>query len=376
MVTGDFDLSAIGTVTHVEGDRVYGFGHPMLGLGACEFPMMTGYIHTVYPRASVSMKMGSPLKTVGVLDTDVSTGIAGHLGRKPDMLPMSVQVKTGHYAEPTTYRVELVRNPKLLPSLIQAVLTNAIDTEGDLPDELTAHIEAAVTLRGHEPIVLRDVVSGRFNGPMGPAALFGPVAALASILARNTLEPVRIEAIDCKVEVESGRTTATIESIRLASDRVAPGEPLRVIATLKPHKAVREQVELSVALPADLEEGTYEALVCDTNQSLRRRAQSEPYRADPRGLDGLLDFLRLQARMKRSILFLHVPTPDRGLAVEGQPLPNLPGSARAVLADRRQTPPAAIKAELIGQVETPWVVEGSQTIKFRVVKDTELSLRD
>src|SRR5262249_53544827 len=53
MVTGDFDLSSIGTVTHVEGDRVYGFGHPMFDLGACEFPMMTGYIHTVYPRASV-----------------------------------------------------------------------------------------------------------------------------------------------------------------------------------------------------------------------------------------------------------------------------------------------------------------------------------
>ena len=36
MVTGDFDLSGIGTVTHVEGNRVYGFGHPMFGLGACE----------------------------------------------------------------------------------------------------------------------------------------------------------------------------------------------------------------------------------------------------------------------------------------------------------------------------------------------------
>jgi hypothetical protein len=55
LVLGDFDLSGIGTVTHVEGNRVYGFGHPMFSLGACELPMMTGYIHTVYPRASVSM---------------------------------------------------------------------------------------------------------------------------------------------------------------------------------------------------------------------------------------------------------------------------------------------------------------------------------
>src|SRR5262249_2645876 len=34
LVQGDFDLSGIGTVTHVEGKRVYGFGHPFFGLGA------------------------------------------------------------------------------------------------------------------------------------------------------------------------------------------------------------------------------------------------------------------------------------------------------------------------------------------------------
>ena len=107
MVTGDFDLSGIGTVTHVEGDRVYGFGHPMFGLGACEFPMMTGYIHTVYPRTSVSMKMGSPLKVVGVIDTDVSTGVSGRLGLKPDMIPIRVKVKAGRYSD----RAPIVSRP-------------------------------------------------------------------------------------------------------------------------------------------------------------------------------------------------------------------------------------------------------------------------
>ena len=49
---------------------------------------MTGYIHTIYPRQSVSFKMGSPLQTVGVVNADVSTCIAGWLDRKPDMLPV------------------------------------------------------------------------------------------------------------------------------------------------------------------------------------------------------------------------------------------------------------------------------------------------
>ena len=43
----------------------------MLSLGECDLPMMTGYVHTVYPHASVSIKMGSPLKVVGMMDADV-----------------------------------------------------------------------------------------------------------------------------------------------------------------------------------------------------------------------------------------------------------------------------------------------------------------
>ena len=228
MVTGDFDLSGIGTVTHVEGDRVYGFGHPMFSLGACEFPMMTGYIHTVYPRASVSMKMGSPLKVVGVIDTDVSTSVAGRIGPKPDMLPLTVRVKTSQFADAHTYRVQMVREPALLPSLIMAVLTNAIDTEGNLPEELTAQLSATIRIKGHEPITVSDTFSGpRYTGQMGAAALFSPLASMVNILVRNSMAPVRIESIDCDVQIEPGRKVAQIETVRLLSDTVEPGHDLK-----------------------------------------------------------------------------------------------------------------------------------------------------
>jgi hypothetical protein len=376
MVTGDFDLSGIGTVTHVEGNRVYGFGHPMMSLGACEFPMMTGYIHTVYPRASVSMKMGSPLKVVGVVDTDVSTGVAGRLGTKPDMLPMSVRVKTGRYSDPRVYNLQLIREPHLLPALVMAVLANAIDTEGNLPEELTAHIKATVRLKGHDPIELNDTLSGpRFTGAMGPAALFNPIASLVNILARNPFEKVRIESIDGDIEIMPGRTVAAIESVRLASDRLEPGETLKASVTLKPFKGERQTFQISLPLPADLPEGAHEVSVCDATTSLRRRLRNEPGLTEPRDLEGLLQVLRLQTTPRRTSLYLHVPSPERGLAVSGQPLPNLPGSARAVFSTGRQTQDPPVRADLVQTVETPWVAEGLQSLRFTVVKDSGLSLK-
>jgi hypothetical protein len=376
MVTGDFDLSGIGTVTHVEGDRVYGFGHPMMSLGSCDMPLMTGYIHTVYPRASVSMKMGSPLKIVGVLDTDVSTGVAGRIGPKPDMLPMSVRVKTGRYADPKTYRVQIIREPNMLATLVMSVLTNAIDTEGNLPEELTARVNAMVKIKGREPIEVHDTLSGpRYSGPMGPAALFVPLSSIVSIIVRNPMAPARIESIDCDVELSPGRSVASVESIRLASDRLEPGQTLRAFVTLKPHKGERTVVPISLKLPADLPEGAYEASVIDSLASMRRRLRNEPGLTEPRDLDGLLDLLRVQTQPRRTAVHLHVPLPERGVSVEGQPLPNLPGSARAVLASSRRTGEPSIRSDLSAAAETPWVVEGSQSLRFTVVKDAAVSLK-
>lgn len=376
MVTGDFDLSGIGTVTHVEGDRVYGFGHPMFSLGTCDFPMMSGYIHTVYPRASVSMKMGSPLKVVGVLDTDVSTGVAGRIGPKPDMLPLTVRVKTGQYSDARTFNVEMVREPNLLPVLVMTVLTNAIDTEGNLPEELTAKIKATIKLEGRDPIVIDDTLSGpRYMGPMGAAVMFGPISQVVNMIARNPMMKVRLEGIECDVRIDRGRTVATIESVRLASDRLEPGDTLEALVTIKPYKGDRQTVAISMPLPADMPEGNYDATVCDSINSIRRRFRNEPGLNEPRDLDGLLQVIRLQTSQRRTSLFLLVPAPDRGVSVQGQPLPNLPGSARAVFASSRRTGEPAIRGDLVKSADTSWVVEGLQLLRFSVVKDTGLSLK-
>ena len=375
MVMGDFDLSGIGTVTHVEGNRVYGFGHPMFSLGSCDMPMMTGFIHTVYPRASVSMKMGSPLRVVGVIDTDVSTGVAGRIGPTPDMLPVSLRVKTGRYADSRLYKVQMIREPVLLASLLMSVLTSAIDTEGNLPEELTARLSATFQLRGYAPITLSDTFSGpRYTGQTGAAALFSPLASIANLLVRNPMAPVRIEAIDCEVEIEPGRKVAVIESVRLLSDTIEPGKELKAFVTLKPYKGDRETVEMLMAIPDDFPEGAYEVVFNDVAASIRRRFRNDPPLAEPRDLAGFMKTIRMQTEPKRTAIYVHVPTPERGLAVQGQELPNLPGSVRAAFASKKESPAQPIRSDLITVGQTSWVVEGSQTLRFTVAKDAGISL--
>jgi len=373
LVLGDFQLAGIGTVTEVDGDRVYAFGHPMFGLGRCQFPMMTAHIHTVYPRVSVSMKMGSPLNEVGAFDTDVSTGIAGRIGVKADLLPMEVSVAGELFAQPTTYRVRIVREPSLLPALIVSVLSSAVDTDGNLPDELTAKLKVRFELKDDQPIEMSDTFSGSgFSGERGSVALFGKTARVVSMLSNNFAAPVRIEKISVAVQIERGRHTATVENIRLRNKALQPGQTLTADVELEPWHGARQTVTLKLDLPVDMPEGIYEAFIGDSASSLRRRLSNDQALLSPINLAGLMKTLRIDvATTQNQDLYLHVALPQQGLSVQGQTLPNLPGSVRSVFSSRHDsTKPSTVKSDLIQSVSTSWVLEGRDTVKFAVLKDT------
>src|SRR5262249_24598333 len=253
MIRGDFDMSGIGTVTHIEGNRVYGWGHPFFGLGGCQFPLMTGYIHTVCPRQSISVKMGWPLKTVGVINADVSTCIAGWLGRKPDLLPMKMTVRRIPEGEAKTFNVELVRQRTLLTNLVFTALSNSVDMEGEFPEELTADMTVRIEIEGQEPITIKDTFSGPlFSGSRTQQALFSPVAQVVNLLTSNTFKPVRIKSIETDTIIRPGRRSADIEAVELESDTYAPGDTLKATVFVRPFKGSPQRFPVALKLPEDL----------------------------------------------------------------------------------------------------------------------------
>jgi hypothetical protein len=370
MITGDFDLSGIGTVTHVEGNRIYGWGHPFMGLGGCDFPAMTGYIHTVYPRQTVSFKMGSPLKAVGVINADVSTCIAGWVGRKPDMLPMRMTVRNGSDEEPRTYNVEVARQRSLLPTLVYTALTNSVDTEGDLPEELTAEMTCRIEVEGRAPVVLKDTFSGSsYSGGRAPAALYNPISSIIHQLTYNTYKPVRITRVECETALRPGRISADIEAVELDEDTYAPGETVGATAYVRPYKGQRQRVRVSLKLPADLPEGSYTAQVCDDLTNARLNLRDNPTLFNPQNVEQLFAALKVQTDAKRTNLVLRVPVGAAGVALDGKALPSLPPSMVAILGQSRSSSAQTMGGALVSREATEWVVQGSESVKFVVAKN-------
>jgi hypothetical protein len=365
MISGDFDLSGIGTVTHIEGNRVYGWGHPFMGLGGCEFPLMTGYIHTIYPRQTVSFKMGSPLRTVGVINADVSTCIAGWLGRKPDLLPVRMTVNLGAKGPARTFNVRVVRQRSILPTLVFTALTNSVDMEGELPEELTAEMTARIELEGHEPLVLKDTFSG-FGGGRAPGALYTPLASILQMLVYNPYEPVRVTRVECETEIAPGRRTADIDTVELDADTYAPGETVKATVLLRPYKGEPQRIRVDLKLPADLAEGAYTATVCDDMTRARLALRDDPTLASPHNTKTLLDAVNLQLGVKRMSLVLRVPVGTTGVAVGGTSMPRLPGSMVQVLGHGRRTGAQPVGEALVASRQTEWVIQGSEAVRFVV----------
>lgn len=377
MVTGDFDMSGIGTVTHIEGNRVYGWGHPFFGSGICDFPLMTGYIHTIYPRQSVSFKMGSPLKTVGVINADVSTCIAGWMGKTADMLPIHMTVVSGPGESPRTYHVEIARQRALMASLILTVLANSVDMEGEWPEEMTAELQTRMEVEGRPPLTMKDTFSGSsYSGGRAPQALFAQVAAAVNILTYNSYKPVRINRIDCETHLLPGRQTAEIEAIALDSETYAPGDTLKATVYLVPYKGLRQRLAVTLQLPADLPEGSYSAMVCDDLTNIRRQIRDNPYLTNPQNLEQIFDALAVQTSAKRTNLVVRVPLDAAGIAMDGQSLPDLPPSMIQILGNTRKTGAQSMGNALISHKQTNWVIQGSESARFTVTKNKKILAQD
>ncbi len=373
LITGDFDLSGIGTVTHIEGKRVYGWGHPFFGLGTCEFPLMTGYVHAIYPRQSISFKMGSPLKTVGVINADVSTCIAGWLGREPDMLPMSMTVCREAGATPKTFKVKLVRQRAMLAPLAYTALTNSVDMEGELPEELTAELKAKIEVEGRPPVVINDTFSGStFSGGRAPQALYSQIASVINLLTYNTYRPVRIKSIECETRINPGRRTGEIEAVELDSATYSPGETLRATVFIRPFKGLRQRLPVSLKLPVDLPEGNYTATVCDDLNNARQELRDNPNLSNPQDLDQVFQALKVQTGAKRTNLVVRVPVSAQGVALNGKSLPNLPGSMVHILSTTRRTGAQTMGRALVARHATEWVVTGAESVHFRVSKNKRI----
>src|SRR5262245_42214003 len=326
-VDGDFLLGGTGTVTHIDGDRVYAFGHPMYNLGPTEFPMTRAYVYTVLPSLYSSTKLSTTGEVIGTLLQDRATAVAGRLGPGPSMIPVSMTLSSARAGSARTFKFDVVKDQLLSPLMTYAALLNTLFSYERQLGTATYGVKGQVVIRGHEPIVLDNLFSGDQAPINASAYIVTPLAAMMD----NDYEKVDIASINLTMTTAEEPKTATVERVWLDDLRPRAGRTVPLKVLLKTYRGEDVLRTVPITMPANAT-GALTILVSD-GQRLTQAEMREARPALPRSVPQLIRVLNKTRR--NNAVYVKLLSADPGAVVKGELLSSLPPSVLSVLeADR------------------------------------------
>jgi len=367
LVRGDMRIAATGTVTWVEGDRVYAFGHPFMGTGRVEMPMVSAeVIHTLADLAG-SFKLTNIGGELGAIVEDRHAAVIGRLGQRASMIPVQLTVRGGDYGD-TNYGFEVVRSPELAPVLAAVSVMTALQTSAGYSQKATLMARGRVRLRDLPDLPLEMAVAGT-AGSDPSALLAGELVGILGALWRSPFEDPGVLGIELSVDARREIVSYSLEALHYDRETVRPGDTVEVRCLLRRYRGEPITRTLTLQLPDRLPEDDRLVLVVGNPRNVDvalGNVLSQRFRsaADPEAYIGVLADLHAPHRLTALIV-------ERGGAViaGGGAYAQLPPTAERLLATqntgtRRRTvaysPIARAETELDGPIS------GTRQIRLRV----------
>jgi hypothetical protein len=328
LVRGDIQATGVGTVTHVDGKRVIAFGHPMLDAGEAHLPTATARVLHVMASERSSFKIAEALRPLGSLVHDRQSAIVVDTDLTARTIPVRIQLRGLGELPRDTWQVEVASHRLLTPSLVLSALSSALGAAVNDTADMMYRAESVVTLRGHGP---QRVVDEGF-APLGVAQASALARLrlfdLIDIAYANPFEKAEIERVDISLDLRFGRDVTELVGAQLSEAEIDPGQPARVVLSLRPFNGEIEQRVVEVPLPATLAGEHIEIEILPGSQA--RLEQPVPQR-----LSDLLQIAR--SGLPSTSLSIHVQRRGRGISLASHVVKNLPGSVVDLFSTSRDT---------------------------------------
>ena len=359
LINGDLTLAGTGTVTMVEDDRVYAFGHSFQNLGPTQFIMNRAYIHTVLPSLMSSMKIATVGEAIGTFQQDRLTAIAGTIGDTPQTIPVDVTLRTTDGRHPDRQlHFTIVDDPVLTPLLAYVTVLNTLRAYERDAGAATLHLSGTARLRGQPALMFDDIFAGR--GPSIGAAT--SVLTPITLLALNRFAPVSLESLSLDIVASETSDITTIERIWLDEPRLRPGRRVSLKILTRTHRGAESIRTVPIAIPANAPP-SLSLLVSGGPQLAQFERQELQGDLQPRTLRQLIR--RLNESRRNNRLYVRLLGADAGAVVGGEPLSALPPSALAVYrSDRSRGAVTPLRRATLDEweFETDQAIAGSRLL--------------
>jgi SpoIVB peptidase S55 len=364
LVGGDLEMGATGTITHIDGEKVYAFGHPFFNLGPSELPMTRAYVYAMLPSLMSSFKISTMGDVIGTLRQDRATAIAGTLGPAPPTVPMTVTLRSNRDGHTTTrtMKFKIGTDQTFTPLLAYVTLFNALSSYERGFGTATFALKGTAQVKGHGDVAFEDIYAGEAPALAAATSIGGPL----TMLLGNDREKLTLESLDFTVDASETPLSATIERVWIDEVRARPGRTVPLKILTRGYRGEEKISTIDVAIPANAT-GSLSILVSDGRQ-LNAIEQREMRRTlQPQSAAQLIRVLNRTRRNNR--IYVRLMNGAPGAVVNGEALTALPPSVLSVLeGDRNGGNFSPIRSAAIGEYEIPMdlAVVGSRTLTIDV----------
>jgi len=331
LMAGDIRATALGTITEVRDDKVYGFGHDYLGYGAVNLPMAGGKVYTVVANPQQSFKLGTSGEIIGAITADEATAIFGKIGAKPKMVPVTIRVERYNDPETRTYNCQVAYNRLLTPGLVRVAVAGAALQRGGLPPDHTLEYEVAIGLDDGKSVRFANVSAG-----YSIAELVVEIIGTVGLLMNHPYEGGEVNSFDFKVHILPKDISAHLWSVNVADSEVKRGQNVDIEVITESFAMEKKKYQISLAIPQDIPPGKYGLMLLGIYEYENFLRKAMPYRLIATNYETLVEALNESLNYERTKLYcLLVLRPD-GITLDRAELPDLPATKSMILQSNKR----------------------------------------
>jgi hypothetical protein len=332
LVTGDASLSAVGTLTYRDGDRIAAFGHPVFQGGAVDLPLTAAWIHAIVPSYNNSFKVGSAGPVIGAIRQDLRAGVTGVLGRIPPMLPVRIVLQGP--AGRDVYHYRIARGTALEPTLLAWATSNSLMQHGWRTGEASVDAHLAIYYNGTETVSRRDRITTKSPSTEIAERLLAPIP----LLLTNPFARVDLDSVALELSYTAGIHESILIDLWAERETVRPGESLSLAVRLKDHQAETREIRVKIPIP-ERWHGRTLLIIAGGAQDLTEWDQDRaPVLYEPKDIEGLVRLL--SEFPDEGDLLVRIYGEEDGVVLGDREVGPLPGSIASVLGAKNKRGPA------------------------------------
>jgi hypothetical protein len=361
LMTGDMSVGADGTLTAIDGNRVYAFGHRFLAVGPTELPFTRSEVITLLANVNSSFKISSSHELMGVISQDRNTAIEGSLGTRAAMVPLDIAV-TQDTKQTASYHMQMVNDRFLSPFLLQMALFSAIDATERATGVASIAVHGDIEFENRkDPVRLQNIYAG--DGGSAMLAATSTAVPLAYLMQAG-FDQLKVKRVSLHLDSFDTKKQLSIGPVYLSRKEAKAGDTVEIMTQLDGENGAEVTRSLKYTIPLGTAPGTLYFTVADGTQTslaeLRQIIAETPHTAE----QSISTVDRLRPSDKA---YIRIWRADPAYEVAGEELPDPPPSLALILGSTQnlsQDKNSKIAEIVIDPGEM--MVTGSRTVKLDI----------